>query len=598
MGVNQLSNKPYRDNAVCKYFDRYDSTAFVNGQVNSSGFRQSDGMGGISFIDRVARSAQMVNANALNVNASGQTITFNYQPTNIKINGVDVTSNWTITDAGGGNWTIAPTSVATDVYNLVINDSRTYPCAEGNGTRLYDISSNEDHAITDGSWTTQNAYHYSFYEGYNNAKHFGGSNYVRFQTGWELANDFKVIIRDFVAFDLQSTNNTIFSTNGGFFFFINARLDAVTEFTIGIQTSEGFTEISFPSFNSTVNGAPPSLLDGRAHTIEVQKSSVGNGSDNGVKLIIDGVDYGYDTTIADTTLPLIAQATISGISLYTFTSSQNLENNFIGDVEYYTIADVLIRRWVADDDFNESDGTAPISSSIVSINAPAGTANEDVFGKQLEFKGYRTTRKWNGASDIRFPNITEVNISLRGNTFTFDQIQTGQILVNSKTINGLMNNVLVVDTRISEVHKSREFNNTSPPERTFTYDFSFIATPPFTKDNITSAIISQDTLVSPDDYQETDVTVPTPYYTEIPSLGSVSISVLYFVTSQDIIDAGGTLYLVLNAFDEDASGTQLITNAQNSRTDAGPLTLDRSVLESLFTQNVHFQLQLTDTAPV
>lgn len=124
----------------------------------------------LEYKGKLAPRAQIVDSAALQLNGINKKIQVSYQPTSVSINGIDDTSNWTFTDVGAGNWTLEPNSSKT-VYDLVINGSYYYPCSENNGTTIYDVSGNNNHgtvinAVLPDIWTTQDAYHWSFYEGY------------------------------------------------------------------------------------------------------------------------------------------------------------------------------------------------------------------------------------------------------------------------------------------------------------------------------------------------------------------------------------------------------------------------------------------------
>lgn len=247
---------------------------------------QKDFLGNdLYYVDKLGSRAQMVNAQAIILNGVDQTIQFSYQPTNIKLNGVDVTSSWTITDIGGGNWTIEP-NTSTTVFDLTINDNQHYPCSEGNlnGLILYDDSGNNNHGI------------------------------------------------------------------------------------INVNTG--------------------SILTIRTATTNFYHNNFSNG------------------------------------------------------------------YWLYQDLFNNQ---AFIPIDIGASVVIGGTT----YNRQSFIEGYNTTGKWNGQSDFQLSNTPQTPPSLRGNTYTFSQIQTGgQTLINSKTINGLMSNLLIVDTAISTIDKNREFNNT------------------------------------------------------------------------------------------------------------------------------------------
>ena len=131
--------------------------------------------------------------------------------------------------------------------------------------------------------------------------------------------------------------------------------------------------------------------------------------------------------------------------------------------------------------------------------------------------------------------------------------------------------------------------------KTFTYEFSFIATPPFTKDNTVLTCIGPDIFFCTN-YGEAGVTVPE--VLTFDEFGNFIASPLYNVTSGDILDAGGTLYLILRIFDGDAMGSQIGTTVQDSITYAGTLVVQDIVSSSEFTKNVHIQVELTDLAPI
>lgn len=162
-----LDNKKYRDKVVAQYFSKETSPEVkIDGVVPSSPIRRFNGVSD----EFLSIDAQLVNASCLVLNGVDQKIQFDYQPTNIKINGTDVTVSWTITDIGGGNWTIEP-STSTYVYDLLINDTYIYPCSEGNGTTIYDVIGNDRHgtivnAVLPDIWGTQDVYHYNFLNGY------------------------------------------------------------------------------------------------------------------------------------------------------------------------------------------------------------------------------------------------------------------------------------------------------------------------------------------------------------------------------------------------------------------------------------------------
>lgn len=135
----------------------------------------------------------------------------------------------------------------------------------------------------------------------------------------------------------------------------------------------------------------------------------------------------------------------------------------------------------------------------------------------------------------------------------------------------------------------------SVPSKTFTYDFSFIVTPSFTKDNTVLTCIGPD-IFTCTNYGEAGVTVPE--VLTFDEFSNFIASPLYDVTSDDLLDAGGTLYLILRIFDGDAMGSQIGTTVQSSRTNAGSLTVQDIVSNSEFTDNVHIQVILTDNAPI
>ena len=390
---------------------------------------------GLEFKGKLASRLQLVNASALILNGVDQKIQVPYEPTNVLANGVDVTADWTFTDIGSGNWTLEPDSAAT-IYNLVVNSTYIYPCPEGDGTTINDVSGNNNHgtvvnAIFPDIWGTQDVYHYNFMKGFNNYYNWNGSRFVRLNTGWELANDWKVILRDIYVSNSISSTITLFSLNGAYYTYLNVTSDG--ELNVGIVTSAGFTNIPIVGAN---------FSDGESHKLEVVKSSTGDGSGNGVKVIFDDVDLGWITTIADTTLATTAQTSRTTIGHYGSDLSQNLIGN-LGDVEFYDISDTLIKKFTASNGYRDQSDTAPLSADLPTlIQVPAKSTTKDALNKDLINQGYETTHNYNGASNIQFPSIPGFPSKFKGRQFSLESLQKG-IIHNVKNESGLISNITV-----------------------------------------------------------------------------------------------------------------------------------------------------------
>lgn len=138
--------------------------------VSLSNFNQDVLNDPLEYKGKLAPRAQIVDSAALLLNGVDQKIQVPYEPLSVSINGIDDTSNWNFTNLGSGNWTLQPSSSKT-VYNLAINEIYYYPCSENNGAVIYDVSNNNNHgqiinSTSSSIWTTQDFYHWNFYEGY------------------------------------------------------------------------------------------------------------------------------------------------------------------------------------------------------------------------------------------------------------------------------------------------------------------------------------------------------------------------------------------------------------------------------------------------
>lgn len=85
-----------------------------------------------------------------------------------------------------------------------------------------------------------------------------------------------------------------------------------------------------------------------------------------------------------------------------------------------------------------------------------------VYTRQSFVRGYKDSKAWNGQSDFQFPNIPEIPSTLRGNTYTQNQIETGGLtLAASRTSGGATKSILVTNVALTTEQKNREgFNNT------------------------------------------------------------------------------------------------------------------------------------------
>lgn len=231
-----------------------------------------------------------------------------------------------------------------------------------------------------GDWVEDSEFPFSWLneKGYNPYYEWNGSRFVRLNTGWELANDWKVTLREVYVYPNITSNITLFSLNGSYYTYIDIYTNG--ELQVGIVTSEGPTNIPI---------ATTDLFDGKSHTIEVIKSSTGDGSGNGVKVIFDGVDLGWVQALADTTLDNVPQSTRTTIGHYHADTQQN-HIGTLGDVEYYDINDNLIKKFTASTGYKDQSGTSPLSSSLptlTSVPASISAPGKDIFDKDLEFKG-------------------------------------------------------------------------------------------------------------------------------------------------------------------------------------------------------------------
>lgn len=260
-----------------------------------------------------------------------------------------------------------------------------------------------------GDWVEDSDFPYSWLNdnGYNSYYEWNGSRFVRLNTGWELANDWKVILRDVYVYPKITSNLTLFSLNGSYYTYIDVYTNG--ELQVGIVTSEGPTNIPI---------ANTDLFDGKSHTIEVIKSSTGDSSGNGVKVIFDGVDLGWIQAIADTTLDNVTESTRTTIGHYYADSQQN-HIGTLGDIEYYDINDNLIKKFTASTGYKDQSGTPPLSSSLptlTSVPASISAPEKDIFDKDLEFKGRLAPRIQLVNAPCVVLNGTDQSVNLPGET--------------------------------------------------------------------------------------------------------------------------------------------------------------------------------------